>query len=47
MLPWFKGNTKKGMLKQPTIDAIRGNISDPHILNVSAYGPEGIERLNT
>ncbi|CAG8194450.1 unnamed protein product [Penicillium nalgiovense] len=40
MLPCLKGNTKKGILKQPTIDAIRGNISDPHILRLT-YSPDG------
>ncbi|KAJ5096995.1 hypothetical protein N7456_007716 [Penicillium angulare] len=35
------------MLKQSTIDEIRGKISDTHTLDVSAYDPDGIESLDT
>lgn len=33
------GQYQEDMLKQSTIDAIRGKISDFHTLNVSAYDP--------
>ncbi|KAE8367894.1 gamma-glutamyltranspeptidase [Aspergillus caelatus] len=35
------------MLKQSTIDEIRGKISDLHTQNVSAYDPKGLESLDT
>lgn len=38
---------QQNMLKQSTIDEIRGKISDTTTLNVSAYDPEGIESLDT
>ena len=41
------GQYQEDMLKQSTINAIRGKISDSHTLSVSAYDPEGIESLDT
>ncbi|KAE8389768.1 gamma-glutamyltranspeptidase [Aspergillus alliaceus] len=38
---------QEDMLKQSTIDQIRGKISDYHTQNVSVYDPKGIESLNT
>ncbi|KAJ5682170.1 Glutathione hydrolase proenzyme [Penicillium macrosclerotiorum] len=35
------------MLKQSTIDEIRGKISDTHTLDISAYDPAGLESLDT
>jgi gamma-glutamyltranspeptidase/glutathione hydrolase len=38
---------QQNMLKQSTIDTIRGKISDTTTLNVSAYDPSGVESLET
>lgn len=38
---------QQNMLKQSTIDSIRGKISDFHTQNVSAYDPSGLESLET
>ncbi|OOQ83174.1 gamma-glutamyltranspeptidase [Penicillium brasilianum] len=38
---------QQSMLKQSTIDSIRGKISDTATLNVSAYDPSGLESLET
>ncbi|KAJ5938149.1 Gamma-glutamyltranspeptidase [Penicillium verhagenii] len=38
---------EREMLKQSTVDDIRGKISDTHTLNVSAYDPSGIENRDT
>ncbi|KAJ5247133.1 Glutathione hydrolase proenzyme [Penicillium chermesinum] len=38
---------ERDMLKQSTVDEIRGKISDQHTLNVSAYDPSGLESLET
>lgn len=38
---------EKDLLKQSTVDGIRGKISDTRTLDVSAYDPAGIESRDT